>query len=335
MSASSPRVDSRPAPALRGYVLTLASAIVLSATGILIKYLLTHYTLGPLALAFWRVLFVSLALGGMLAIFKPSLLRVRAVDLPMFLLYGLVGIGIHQIVWISSVAINGAAIATVLVYIQPALVAVFSWRLLGESLERSKLVALALTLAGMVLVSGVFKLGQLNLSLLGLATGFGTGVTFATYALFSRYATRRYSPWTCLFYAFTFGLLFLLPLQFFSGVDSTPLLGAAAVGSNLFVLGGSPGGWGVLLLLALGPTLAGFALYTMGLSHLPASVATIIGTLEPVFSIVLAYLMFGEVLDVLQLGGAALILWSVVMLRPGTKASPGAAEPALPLSQEP
>ncbi|MGE5137962.1 MAG: DMT family transporter, partial [Rudaea sp.] len=197
-----------------------------------------------------------------------------------------------------------------------------------ESLERTKLLALGLTLAGMVLVSGVFKLGQLNLSLLGLATGFGTGVTFATYALFSRYATRRYSPWTCLFYAFSFGLLFLLPLQILSGVDSAPLLGPAVVTSNLFVLGPAAGGWGILLLLALGPTLAGFALYTMGLSHLPASIATIIGTLEPVFSIILAYLVFGEVLDPLQLAGAALILWSVVMLRPRSNPSQEASKRA-------
>ena len=74
--------------------------------------------------------------------------------------------------------------------------------------------------------------------------------------------------------------------------------------------------------LTLGPTLGGFGLYTFGLSHLPASVATLLGTLEPVFSIVFAYIFFAERLDGVQVAGAALILWSVVMLRP--RAGPAA-----------
>jgi drug/metabolite transporter (DMT)-like permease len=72
----------------------------------------------------------------------------------------------------------------------------------------------------------------------------------------------------------------------------------------------------LLLFLALGPTLGGFALYTIGLSHMPASVASLLGTLEPVFSIILAYFLFGEVLNLIQILGAGLILWSVIMLRP-------------------
>ena len=85
-------------------------------------------------------------------------------------------------------------------------------------------------------------------------------------------------PWTSLFYAFLFGALFLMPLQFFAG--------------DLFVLDGSPNGWGLLFFLALGPTLGGFALYTIGLSHLPASVATLIGTFEPVITVIALHVIF-------------------------------------------
>ena len=50
-------------PAVRGYVLLLVSTVILSSTGVLIKFLLNDYQLEPLALAFWRVLLVGLALG--------------------------------------------------------------------------------------------------------------------------------------------------------------------------------------------------------------------------------------------------------------------------------
>jgi len=49
---------------------------------------------------------------------------------------------------------------------------------------------------------------------------------------------------------------------------------------------------------------------------MPAGVAALIGTLEPVFTIVWAYFLFAEQLNPAQALGAGLILWSVVMLRP-------------------
>jgi drug/metabolite transporter, DME family len=287
---------------LRGYVILLTSTFILSTTGILIKFLLNDFQIEPLALAFWRVFIVATALGLALVLFRRSLLAVKWRHVPMFALFGLAGVGLHQFVWVTSVQTNGAGVATVLVYIQPAIVALVSYRLLGESLDRTRIIALMLTLTGMVMVSRAYEIGNVNLNWLGLLTGFGTGFTWATYALMGRYTTRYYSAWTALFYAFLFGALFLIPMQFFV--------------HDIFALGGSPSGWGLMFFLALGPTLGGFALYTIGLSHLPASVATLIGTLEPVLSVILAYFLFGEVMNVIQIIGAGLILWSVVMLRP-------------------
>jgi drug/metabolite transporter (DMT)-like permease len=117
-----------------------------------------------------------------------------------------------------------------------------------------------------------------------------------------RFVTRRYSAWTSLFYAFFFGLLFLFPLD---------LLLGTLLPVNLAI-----DGWGTLVFLALVPTLGGFGAYTVGLSHLPASVASILAAFEPVTTAIVAYLMFGEILEPLQLLGAGLILAGVVMLRP-------------------
>ncbi len=287
---------------LRGYAILLSSTVILSTTGVLIKFLLNNFQIEPLALAFWRVLFVALALGLTLILFNRSLLAVPWQHLPIFALFGLVGVGLHQVLWITSVQANGAGVATVLVYIQPAIVALISYRFLNEPLDRTKIIALVLTLSAMVMVSRAYEIANVNLNWFGILTGFGTGFTWATYALLGRYTTRHYSAWTSLLYAFLFGALFLVPLQFFV--------------RDLWALNGSPDGWGLVLFLALGPTLGGFALYTIGLSHLPASVATLLGTLEPVFTIILAYFLFGEVMNVIQIVGAALILWSVIMLRP-------------------
>jgi drug/metabolite transporter (DMT)-like permease len=71
----------------------------------------------------------------------------------------------------------------------------------------------------------------------------------------------------------------------------------------------------VLLLLAAGPTLAGFGTYNVSLSYLPSSVTNLIVTLEPAFTVVIAYVFLGERLTWVQLGGGLMILGGVVFLR--------------------
>lgn len=288
----------------RGYVLVLLSTLLLSLTGILVKYLLVDFGMQPLALAFLRVLIVAVALGLGLLIFRRAFFSIRSRHLVYFILMGVIGVGLHQLLWVTSVGLNGAGVATVLVYIQPTIVALVSVRFLGETLDRNKVIALVLTLLGIVLVSQVHDIAQLQVNGWGLLAGLGTGFTWAAYALFGRYTSIRYPAWTSLFYAFFFGTLFLLPLQL---LVRDPLS-----------LGNNWAGWAVLLFLALGPTLGGFGLYTIGLSQVPASVVTLLGTLEPVFSIIMAWFLFNERLDFSQIIGAGLILASVILLRPRT-----------------
>lgn len=301
MVASAVPLRAREIP-LRGYVIVLSGTVVWALTGVVIKILLTRYGLDTLTIAFWRVLIVTVFLFVALLAINPGYLRISPRDLGVFIFYGVVGIGIHQIVWISSVQYNGAAAATVIIYTSPAIVAMLAARFLRERMTRLKLIALAMTIAGCALVARAYDLQQIQLNAMGIAVGIGSAFTFATYSLLGRFVSRNYSSWTSLFYAFFFGLLFLLPLTFFS-VNPIP--------SNLAF-----DGWATLVFLALVPTLGGFASYTIGLSHLPASVASILAAFEPVTTAIVAYFVFGETLDTLQLIGAAAILGGVILLRP-------------------
>ena len=72
--------------------------------------------------------------------------------------------------------------------------------------------------------------------------------------------------------------------------------------------------WLWLLGLALGPTVGALTLYTAGLQRVPAGVASITATLEPVVATVLAVVVLGERLAVPQLVGAALVVTAVLLL---------------------
>lgn len=74
-------------------------------------------------------------------------------------------------------------------------------------------------------------------------------------------------------------------------------------------------GWGTLLVLAIGPTLGGYGLYTVSLTYLPTSTANLIVTLEPAMTAALAYFFLGERLSVTQLLGGAIVLAGVFLLR--------------------
>ena len=85
--------------------------------------------------------------------------------------------------------------------------------------------------------------------------------------------------------------------------------------ADLFWLGNAWVGWGVLFLLAAGPTVMGFGLYNVSLSYLPSSVANLIVTLEPVFTAITAYFLLGERLTWIQILGSMVVLSGVVFFR--------------------
>jgi drug/metabolite transporter (DMT)-like permease len=296
----------------RGYIIALVSAAILSTTAIFIRHLTQAYHLPPLVLAFWRDSFVALTLLPALGWLAPLLLRVKRQHLPYLLIYGLV-LAIFNAVWTLSVALNGAAISTVLVYCSAAFTALLGWWLLGERLDWAKLLAVVLCLGGCVLVSGALELTAWRANLPGILTGILSGLGYAIYSLMGRSAAQRgLNPWTTLLYTFGFAAVFLL---LFNLLPGSPLPGAASHPADLFWLGTAPTGWIILFLLAAGPTVAGFGLYNVSLSYLPSSVANLIATLEPAFTAVIAYFLLGELLNGLQLGGSLMILTGVVFLR--------------------
>jgi drug/metabolite transporter (DMT)-like permease len=296
----------------RGYTVALVSAVILSTTAIFIRHLTQTYHMPPLILAFWRDVFVVLTLLPVLGLLRPLLLRVTRQHLFYLVVYGFM-LAIFNTLWTLSVALTGAAISTVLVYSSAGFTALLGWCLFKERLNWAKLLAIALSLGGCVLVSGALDSavwqGSLSGTLLGIFTGVLSGLWYAIYSLMGRSASQRgLNPWTTVTYTFGFAAIFLL---FFNVLSGGLLSGL----SDLFWLGDALPGWGALFLLAAGPTVVGFGLYNVSLGLLPSSVANLILTLEPAFTAVIAYFLLGERLNGMQLGGSLMILMGVVLLR--------------------
>jgi len=310
----------------RGFVIAFVGTAIWSTTAIFIGYLTDRFHMPPLALAFWRDLFVSGALFGAFALAARPLLRLGRKDLVFFVLYGLV-LSVFNALWTISITLNGAAVATVLVYSSPAFTALVGWRLWGERLDALKIGAVVLCIAGCVFVSGAYDRAAWQVNPLGIVVGLVPGVAFAAYSLLGKASSRRgVNPWTATLYTFAFAAAFLLLVQRPGTLSwlSRPLAAGAGGWHDALL------GWGVLVLLAVGPTIGGYGLYTVSLTMLPAATANLIVTLEPAMTAVLAFILLGERLAPLQLVGGGLILAGVVLLRVSERTANAARVLSLP-----
>lgn len=296
----------------RGYLAAFGATLFLATTAIFIRYLTLNYQVPALVLTYWRELFVALSLLVVLLITRRDLIKVERRNLPMLVLYGFV-LMLFNSTWALSVALNGAAVATVLAYSSAAFTALLGWLLLKESLDLPKIIAVLMSIAGLALVSNALDPALWALNAGGVLAGVLSGLSYALYSLMGRYSSQRgVNPWTSLLYIFAIGSVFMLAANL--GIGRF-LPGGARTPADMFWLGDAWAGWLVLLVLAMVPTLMGFGLYNVSLHYLPSSVANLILTSEPIVTSVIAYFMFGEMLTPIQILGATLILSGVVLIR--------------------
>ncbi len=309
------RPSSARSSSTRGYLIALAATAIWSTTGIFIGYLTGRFQTPPLVLAFWRNLIVSGTLLGVIALVARHLLHLGRRNVPFFALYGFV-LSVFNALWMVSVTLNGAAVATVLVHSSPVFTTLIGWRWWGERLDALKIGAVVLSILGCTFVSGAYNCVAWQVNSVGIVVGLATGAAFAVYSLLGKASSeRRVNPWTATLYTFAFGALFLLPVQ---RLDTFLWL------SRPLAIG--PGGWreaalgwGMLVLLAVGPTIGGYGLYTVSLTHLPAATANLIATLEPAMTAGLAFCFLGERLTAPQLWGGGLTVIGVALLRLGER----------------
>ncbi|NJN15039.1 MAG: EamA family transporter [Oscillochloris sp.] len=291
-----------------GYILCILAAITWAATSPGLSYLLDGYGAHALAAAFWRDAVIAVALltaiGGAVLLGRCRVPQLSAPELRGFALAGVISIGIYHALFVSSIALNGAALGIVLIYLYPTFVTIGARLLFQEAISTPHVIGLGLALLGCVLLVQLYDLGTLRTSWLGIVVGIGSALTHAVYVLFNQRAVSRVSPWLSLALTMSFGTLTLL------------IVGLAVIGpTELFRLGPQPGfgQWWLVLAIALGPTLIGYALFTISLRHIPGRIASLIVVIEAPIATLLAVVLLGEQVAPLQVVGMALILIAAIL----------------------
>jgi drug/metabolite transporter (DMT)-like permease len=242
------------------------------------------------AALFWALVLAS---GGV-----RELRAMRRRDAGLGLALGACGYATQAGCYFGALPHIDAGLLSLLVYTFPAMVAAAAIALGRERADGRRLGALALASGGLVLV--VAGAGAGALDPLGVALGLGAAVVYTAYILVSDGIAARVRPR-------------LLSALVCTGAAASLVAGSALLGEL------RPGeltlaGWGWLACLAVVSTVASISLFFAGLPRVGPTTASILATVEPLVTVLLAFLVFGETLGAAQLAGGALVLGAVLVL---------------------
>lgn len=187
-----------------------------------------------------------------------------------------------------------AGMVGLLLYLYPAIVVVLSAFIFKRAIGAGRRWAVALALAGTALTVG----GDLHSETAGIMLGIGAALIYSAYILAGEGVMQRVAP---------------LPAA------TVVILSAAAVYATGAVIEGihwpsGGAGWLAVGAIALFSTVLAILGFFKGMERLGAADASTLSTMEPLITILLAALVLGETVTVLQLCGGALILAAVIYL---------------------
>jgi drug/metabolite transporter (DMT)-like permease len=300
-----------------GSVICLASAVAFGAMGIFGKL---AYDEGATVGTLLSVRFLLAAvLFWALVVATGAWRRLRSLcrrDVGTALALGAVGYSAQAGAYFAALKRLDASLLSLLLYTFPAMVTVAAIALGRERASRRTGAALALSSAGLFLVLAGAGAGALDP--LGTLLGISAAVVYSTYILTSAGVAERVGP-------------LLLSALVCTGAATTLTL-AGVIGGDLHPGNVSAAGFGWLAGIAVVSTVAAVSLFFAGLKRVGPTIASILSTAEPVTTVVLAFLAFGESLGPVQLAGGALVLGAVFVLSAAGRRRAAPVRPAYAVS---
>jgi drug/metabolite transporter (DMT)-like permease len=244
--------------------------------------------LGPATLLTVRFL---VALACLVPFAYRSGFRLRDIVRAEFLLFGITGIVLHNGLETWGLRYTSVGSAALIIGGIPAVTAALSRVFLGESLTRAKAAGVALSVAGVALVSRPSGPGAVEA--LGNLLVFGGVVSWAIYTIQGKKMSGRVPSIVGTTAGTGAALLFLAPAAVVeSWGTGMPALGLSDVTG--------------LLYLGVGASAAAYALWNFALEHVEASVAAPYVNLVPIIGLALAVFL-GESLTPMDLAGGVAV----------------------------
>lgn len=292
-----------------GFAAMLTGAVGIAFAPNFVRECVANYEIGPSATAFYRVFFALPALWFWSAMEQrrpnPPRRPSTAKEKRLLLIAGIF-FAFDMAFWHWSIKLTTVANATLLANFAPIVVTLGAWLILKERITRTFVLAMVIALAGAAMLAG----SSLQLTarhLVGDGLAIVTALFYGSYQLTVKLLRSSFSPATIMSWA---------------GVSAGVALLAIALISGESMLPNAPGGWFMLLALALISHVAGQGLIAYAFGHLPASFGSLSLLMQPMLAALIAWVWFSERPGPLQaLGGFVMLtgLYIATRNRPARK----------------
>jgi drug/metabolite transporter (DMT)-like permease len=289
-----------------GVALILVSATAFGTNAIFAK-LAYRAGLGTTQLLAFRFMVAAIGMWGLALILRQNPLRFERRSLVALFFLGAVVYTSQSLTFFTALQTLPASLCVLVVYIYPSLVVIAGWLFRRRSVSRFHTLALVGSFAGLVLLVGG---AELHVAW-GLVFAIAAPVIYTGYVLLSENVMGRVQA---------------------IGASAVIMSGAGIAFSVIALWQGqlrpptSSDGWLVVVALALIPTMIAISTFLAGLPRVGAARASLLSTWEPVVTVILAVILFGDSFSLVQAVGGLLIL-AAVMLQAGRagRAAPDAA----------
>lgn len=288
-------------------MLALAGACFFALNGSVAKQVLLS-DVTPLQLATLRITGASLILLAVAALVTPKDLRLKPREILPMLVYGITAVSFTQFFYFIAIELLPIGVALVIEFTAPVMVALWFRFVQKKPVKRRVWLALALVLVGLATMTQIWQ--GLSLNALGVFAAFGAALSLVAYFIGGEYYVRRRNPLGTAALSMSAGALFFLVVNPFWLMNWNAFQEPINVpGSNTLLVPT----WVLISWVIVMGTVVPFMLSFSSLIFLDAKSAVIIASLEPVLASIIAFVLLGEVLTIIQIIGGATVLIGVVM----------------------
>lgn len=293
------------------YIAIVVAMLIWAGAGIAVKEALVIFS--PLTLIVMRFTLAVLLMLSIGLVFRNNsivgLQRVEKKDIPLFLLGGLFQPFLYFIFETYTYqSFSSPTVAEALLSTQPVMAPLFAWVLLRERVTRNNILGILLSTLGVMIL---LMMGGGPLAMGDGAIGKGVLLAVLTvsmsvsYSVVLRRIPTQYTPLSIVFYVQSFALVLFYVLW---GVMDR---GNGLLGDNAMRLLGE-GQWVKSLLsvgyLAVLASVTAFILFCYTVRKIGVTRANVFNNVRPVFTAILMWMIFGEILPIWKIIGIIIII---------------------------